>query len=224
MNSNYARGRSNRPIDESEDFPPLAERPKSRVKSPIKFELQRARPDISPTNAHESRFLLFNDNPRIFSKSRKVPSPSFSKSPGRKSKALDISKLTDYNPKIDTVKDLAGKGSSKWKTKQGRKEALGATTDLIHAVKYQSIDRKVSVPCYKKAASVRPRSTMGKLPRFMESTASRSALRLITDKSLKMNKFAELAFFMPESSFCQRNWDSQYLSRTMRSGKDFPKL
>jgi hypothetical protein len=64
---------------------------------------------------------------------------------------------------------------------------------------------------------------MDKLPWFMESIASRSALRQISGKSLKMNKFAELAFCTPESSFSQRNWDHQYLSRTMRSGKNFPK-
>lgn len=182
------------------DFSPIAERVKPHMKSPIKFERQKARPDISPINAHESRFTKFNDNPSIYSKFRKIVSPSFSRTTGRKSTFQDISQITEYDPKIDFVRDRAGSGSPMWKTKQGRKSALAEISDTTYSVKYQSIDARVPAPNFERTVS-RPHSTVGHLPSFMVNVNTRQAMKLINDKSLQMNKYAELKFYLPDSSF-----------------------
>lgn len=205
------------PFDE---FPPIVERVKTHMKSPIQFDLQVARPAITSMNVHESRFSPFNDNPKISGKFRRVVSPSFSKAPGRKSTNLDVSKYSEYTPKIDVVKDRSGSGSPEWKTKVGRRSIVTACTDVMYHVNYRFIDRQVLVPNFRKAVS-RPIGTLEKLPAFMISINSRQGLRQINEKSLIMNKSPEIEYYLPDSSFVSSK--SSKLDRSMKQSKSSPR-
>mmetsp|Transcript_7603 Transcript_7603/g.14268 ORF Transcript_7603/g.14268 Transcript_7603/m.14268 type:complete len:224 (+) Transcript_7603:4280-4951(+) len=220
LNLSYTQGRSKKHSCQFDDFPPIVERVKTHMKSPIKFERQIARPAITPINAHESRFTSFNDNPSISGKYKRVVSPSFSRSPGRKDTIHDISQITEYDAKIDVVRDRAGSGSPQWKTKQGRKSSLTANTDVTYNIKYHSVDRQLYVPNFEKAVS-RPQSNLGKLPSFMVNIASRQGLRLINEKSLRMNKYPEIEYYLPESSFYHSK--SVRIEKSVMSGRNSPK-
>lgn len=220
LNLSYTHGKSKRHSSQVEDYIPIVERVKTHMKSPIKFERQIARPAISATNAHESRFTSYNDNPQISGKYKRVVSPSFSKSTGRKSTITDISQIAEYDPKIDVVRDRAGSGSPMWKTKQGRNSSFGTISDMTYRVNYHSVDRQVLVPNFEKSVS-RPLSTIGKLPAFMVNLSSRNGMGLINEKSLRMNKYPELEFYLPESSFSPSR--SAKLNKSMRSGRGSPR-
>mmetsp|Transcript_21521 Transcript_21521/g.39362 ORF Transcript_21521/g.39362 Transcript_21521/m.39362 type:complete len:283 (-) Transcript_21521:1445-2293(-) len=204
-----------------EEFPRAVERVKLHMKSPILFDRQLSRPEAVTTNAHESRFTIINDYPVISTKFKRVVSPVFSKSMGRKQKKEDSSPTTEYSPKIEVVRDHAGLGSPIWKSKQGRKSLTAKleTHWKDYDVNFGSIDRQVSVPLFDKSPS-RPQSTLGSLPSFMCSINTRQGMRLINEKSLKMSEYAKWDYYLPESAFSKTASKSM---RSVNSGKSSPK-
>lgn len=178
----------------------IAGRVRLHLKSPISFDLQLSRPEPASPSAHEGRFDHPTVYPPISTLHRRVVSPNFSRALSRKKQKRHDSPKHEYSPNIEVVKCHAGLGSPKWRSKQGRKAASIKANDLTYNVKFNYVDRQVSVPLFDKNSS-RPHSDLEKLPSFMCSTNSRLDLRLINDRSLKMSKFADLDYYLPISSF-----------------------
>ena len=79
----------------------------TRIQSPIRFDKQFPRSDISKQapDVNANRFLSFNHSPQFLSNTKKVSSPNFSLYQGRK-KSLMYSSLEDqphYDPNYSQV-------------------------------------------------------------------------------------------------------------------------
>lgn len=201
----------------TEEFPRSVERVKLHMKSPILFDRQLSRPAQISTNAHESRFTVINDYPVISTKYRRVVSPDFGKSLGRIIRKGSCSPATECNPIIEVVKCRAGFDSPQWKTKQGRNSNTPKLEKALnYVVNFSSVDKQVAVPLFDKSSS-RPQSSMGSLPSFMCKINSRQAIRLISEKSLKMSKYAEWDYYVPESTFSSLAFKSTQIANSAKS-------
>ena len=176
----------------------------SRIQSPINFDKQLARPDLlkqSP-DVNANRFLTFDHSPPSLSSPRRIPSPNFALSPGRK-RSLMYYSLEDqpsYDPKYSQVFRNTDRGLIAFEKLQGRRENRPKSTVAPRDIDYSRIDKKVRGPLLGKTL---PKPCDPILPAFMLEAVTRG--NVITQKALEMNCFAG-SEFMPLNSTFGRGW------------------
>jgi hypothetical protein len=179
--------------------PKLSQRP-VQIQSPIKFEKQIPRPDITKNapDVNANRFVAFNHSPLALTTTRRIPSPNFSLYPGRK-KTLMYSSLEDqpqYTPNYTQVWKSTDRGLVAFNKLQGRKDRRPTSQDVARDIDYKCVDKKVQSPNLGKAQA-KPSDPV--LPAFMLQAVSRG--NSITDKTLEMNSYKNTEFLPLTSSF-----------------------
>lgn len=192
---------SNRP---NSTLPSRPNNPQGKVRSPVNFQKQLGRPDLSKysKDVNANRFISFNHSPQALTNTKRIPSPNFSLYEGRK-RSLMYTSLEDqphYDPNYSQVWQNTGKGLVAFNKLQGRKENRPATTDIMRTVKYTLIDKKVKCPLLEKS---QPKPNDPILPAFMLGNSMRG--NMITQKGLQMNCY-ETNGFLPLSSTFGKGW------------------
>lgn len=176
-------------------------RKKARARTAVDYKKQLGRDDFpkSTHTAHEKRFEMTGDIPRVSSKHRRVMSPRIKDYLPRDSATFATSlSLSQYSPKYDVVypKTIREVNFNKY---LGRKDKRREFTNLeYNSVNHSAIKPDKSIPDFSKSTA---RPSLKFLPSFMHSTCSRLAIQQLNHKTLEMNNFADGDMYGIYSSF-----------------------
>jgi len=166
-----------------------ANEPSHHVRSPIPFHKQTPRPDISRMGpgVNENRFNVVPEFSPIYSKTRRVCTPSIAKSIPRKSsvpRGVDLEPV--YAPQYNLIWKKLTKTLHFDKTLSRKKLAAPALDLVYDKVSYKQVTPKVPSPDFRHA---RQESGPCELPVFMRGLTSWQAMHTLNEKMLRMNRF-----------------------------------
>jgi hypothetical protein len=164
------------------------DKPKNRIQSPVPFEVQLSRPEITSLtkDVNENRFVGYQDMPKNYSKYKRVSTPSMQKTTERNELFKSNTHSPDYKPSFKLVTKDLGKVASFDKYPARKHHSISYKNDTrYYNPNYALIEKKITAPDFSKSTS-RP-SSANALPCFMKNVNWRGALDLINEKSLEMN-------------------------------------
>ena len=181
------------------------------------FDKQVPRPDFCTytQDVNANRFVSFNTAPSASSNTRKISSPNFSMSQGRR-RSLMYSTLEgqpSYDPKYKQVWKKLDTGLVQFNKVEGRKQKKLSCTDVYLDVSYNGVDKKVKSPVLNKS---QPKPCDPVLPMYMLKNVTRG--NSITDKGLEMNYY-KTTNFLPLTSGFGEGWSTSKLVPGSIKGK-----